>query len=709
MQFEIAQAKQDRATSSKLDSADKVYQMLNQLASEPLHVPVFPDLAAFDVDGPEFNCVKIAEDGFCYPIKGMSDRLHSVISRAEEFGPYSPLGKSLRNCAEIWLDALKSIDPSNDEAILRLHLAPSILLGEEGPVEEEVKNGRRYIHFPTAVINHGPGIALDVVVRIESESTAIKFDSDEELILGTLQRGETRYPIFKFWQGDDAPITVKVVVTFWDFTKEDRGREESEPFQWPGFMHYVQGPISNPFVIGRPVAIKSELETVFRGRTWQLNKLCELVQQEQGMLLFVRGLRRVGKTSLILQFREKIREKGFPVVYVDCDLLEKQITLTNATWGEVDFLHQVAIIAAAVAGIDREPEEFAPNPTQAHIQFRNFLQSIATNNKGVILAFDETDYFGKGKFADFAPAVLDLLADLTRQKISSVFVHELTDGFWNEPRKIPNYFGIRVGLLNRDQTRLLATSKLVESDKIARLDVLDSDAKSRALNEMPSLIFTPLAFEYLWLVTGGYPFITQLICHYLLESKISSPQKSDGKFNAVVEVEDVRRIVQQIVMSEDDLAQIEYLSLGFGDDEKQLLLQIGQIDNSSYRDIEPRDGLLNFLRLARDGTSMQLREKYAEESAEDYAKFRDKYNKDSTWTAIRRLKQKRVIVGYDDIEDEQDEQDFSESKDRDGQANAYGRQGSKQMNSNLRLRVGFLWLYLRSSPSEAVTAGDSAE
>lgn len=653
------------ALSSQIDSSDPVLAEAVKLAME---------------------WIQVAQDAFgelLFPRGRMIAHLKDVRPRIAERSKLDTSlehWNSLLSILDEWLNALEKIDDRNGSVALQIILAPSMLLGkeviEEGIVDEGNKRFR-FINLPVLVINNGTGPAIGVELEIEGLGDTCSLVGIElgdkrlpppdngKVKLGPLNRDCWKFIAFELRQETDAELTLQIIANFCDYTKDNLSRVASEPFTWPKFANQVetsmkigeqQVRVSNPFVIGRPVAIEAELKTVFLDRDKELTRLQDLVNQKFGTLVFIKGPRRVGKTSLILQISERIKDE-FLVVYVNCNLLEQQIQVIQSAWTEAKFWHEIADIVIAAAKIARESPAFSADPTQAHIQFKEFLEGIKNDlGKRVLLVFDETDEFGKGNFKAIAYPILRVLEDLRRQGISSVFIHELTDPFWEQLGI--GYENIRVEFLSFHEMRSLASAKLVAPTTAANLG-------SHQMACLPNLDFTPLALAYLWQVSGGYPFIVQLICHHLVQNRIGTPFEPTDTFNTVVDVEDVKNIVQRIILSADDRAQIEYLSLGFGTDEKKFLVKVGRPRKSGEMDIDPRYGLLKPLVLSKNGKSVQLRDKYR------FPQQKEFYDSASTRRAVELLLQKRVI---DDLKNTQ---------------NALERLGP-----NLRLRVGFLWLYL---------------
>ena len=629
------------------EALSKVYEMFDQL-SEPLSDVDFPSPAEL-AGAPDSVCtaVEIAREAFqlrC-PVEKMRLPLLKVDDLVRTKLPqHSPECRLLRRWSTKWLGRIETIDPLNSRACLQIQLAPSLLPKEieEEQIDEGTK--RRYVRLPLAIINNGPGPAFNINVQLEGGSQITVVGPPKAKVdLATLDPDKIEVATFRFWQMHDEEISVVVKVTYDDFT---RGHvSESKPFTWPPLAKDIQGPIHNPFVIGRPVGSRAEFHTLFRGRDDQLRKLRQAIHddegkiKDQGTFIFIRGLRRTGKTSLILQFREQIRDQNFLLVYMDCLLFEQQIALAKEPWSQERFLREVAGVVAATASVEL-PADRDVGKLQ---EFEGFLQFVQERTRcRLILVFDEADAFGREAFGGFAKPVLQFFNKLKEiEGFLFVFVHELTNGFW-EKQDFPHE-QVRVELLEPEDTKALATEV------------------------MPDLIYTPLALRYLWMITGGYPFLTQLVCHHLVEELNERRDPEAGTLNGIIEIGDIKRVVAQIILSEDDRPQIDYLRLGFSSEEKQLLLELARAD-----DVDAKTGLVRPVKVAeKNGVRVQIRNRDECESEEEHKRFHEQYGTEQRRHAFQRLLTKEVLDRTGDRE------------------HNHHREGS-----NLRLRVGFLWLYL---------------
>ena len=315
---------QAKRAASVAEALAKAYHVFAQLGN-PLSSVEFPHPDEFNDAPPSVaQAMQIAREAFrikCPVREEMSGPLLEVDRRIEEeLPPLSLEGAFLRFFSRLWLQAIQAVDPLASRARLRVQLAPSLWPSqeheEEGRLDE--KSAGRYVRLPIAICNHGPGTALNVEVQIEKSEQFLLDNSPNKVPLGSIKCDETKVITFRLHQGHEEGIEVKLKITYGDFVRDLV--TEFASFGWPPFTKDVLGPIDNPFVIGRPLGNKAEWNTIFLGRGEQLRRLRKAVVSVKGPggFVLVKGLRRVGKTSLLLQFKDVIREDGFLPVYMNC-------------------------------------------------------------------------------------------------------------------------------------------------------------------------------------------------------------------------------------------------------------------------------------------------------------------------------------------------------------------------------------------------------
>jgi hypothetical protein len=623
------------------DSLRRVYEVFDQLAT-PLSRVTFPDVEELADAPPSVRkAMDIVRDAFQlrYPVQEkMTPLLARVDGQVREALPlHSPEGMVLRHLADQWLEKIQSVDVLTSSADLTINLAPSLLLDEteEGKPSEDVEG--RHIRLPVAVANCGSGFAHNVEVQIQGQfapdgPTSVSFD--------VLDPDEAKVATFRLRQRHEKGTEVVLKATYSDLTHDKASKTAS--YEWPPFAKEVQGPIHNPFVIGRSLE-PAEWGALCVGRNDELRQLLGLFEgdRNRGDFVFVRGLRRTGKTSLILRFQEEIKRRGFLPAYIDCYGWEKQIESQSGqgSWVLRDFLTQVASVVAAQAEVEITEEE----EVGSWGGFREFLQRVQEQASRLVLIFDEADSFGEQPFAGFGGSALDCFKTCTEDGVHFVFVHGLTNQFWDA------YYG--------KEKSALADARFPHVP--VRVGLLkEREVEQLALRNVSDWVFTPLAMRYLWMVTGGYPALAQLICHHLVEDLNARRDQRSEMLNGAIETPHLKTVVTQIVLSEDDRSQVDYLALGFSREERHLLLELGR-----ENDIDVQTGLVKPVKvgLGENRAVVCLKNRDECTSEREYRKFRRRYATKEKLHAFQTLLTKQIL-------------------EREG--------------STLRIRVGFLWLYL---------------
>ena len=615
------------------------------------------------------------------PIDTMKPFLSNVIQDAKELeGPETLLlgrvPQNLISSAHRWIDEIDRICSQKSNADLELHLVTS-LPTSRNDVEEHTMVGTRransrQVRLPVAIINKGAGPAFRVRLAITGNSVV---GGKAETYLGTIRPDEIKSFVFEFHQ-DKPSATMNVSAIYQDFDGMEDKREL--PLRWPGLTNPLQSAIHNPYIVGRPISSPSEFDTVFRGRKEHLRTLRRTISgcQDHGTFIHVRGLRRTGKTSLLLQVRHELKEMLF--VYIDCLNAEMKIDmqLRNQNieereiipWIMGRFLQEIAF------ELTPDDELTIDSDVVTESQFETLFDTLRQQGKRVILVLDEADAFARSPlnkkmvegFGQPAKLILDFLKKLTAKGLIVVFVHELVDDFWSQ--NIFPHTEVRLGLLRREDTEELA--KQVS----------------------PDVIYTPLALNYLWTITGGYPFLIQLVCYYLVESlnqqltRLSTsirptrqwwnrfawharnllgrgvgPPATDS-VSGVVDIEYLKQIVEKMILSADARLQTDYLRWGFSKPESELLRLLtvpGRIDTQTGE-------IIPFRVESKVGPKVRLRNRDECTEDSDYDWIMKEFEKESLQVACRNLLTKEIFDRY-----QLDERDTS---------------------TNIRLRVGFLWL-----------------
>ncbi len=251
---------------------------------------------------------------------------------------------------------------------------------------------------------------------------------------------------------------------------------------------------------------------MFFGRAEELAHILDLLQTGTGVV-YVRGEKRVGKTSLLLYLKEHYLERANVVpIFIDCQLL--------SSLAGPDFFCEIANAVYAELQADSRIGDVGPPlrelfETAAPTEFIAYLKSVQS-------------YFGSTK--------LVLLMDEFSRTIDAYHQEQVGEQFFQQWRGIlqatmPYVSYLMViqqqtydSLVQRLSEQILdPSSSLVELGETILLKPL-SEKDARQLIERPThnyLDYSPRALRYVWRLTGGSPFLIHAFCFNLVSHMAS--------------------------------------------------------------------------------------------------------------------------------------------------------------------------------------------
>jgi hypothetical protein len=234
---------------------------------------------------------------------------------------------------------------------------------------------------------------------------------------------------------------------------------------------------------------------------------------DSGRIYVIRGVRRSGKTSLLLGLREKMNTDGakFLPVYIDISLWYLTLQEKAVSIDDVEgLLYELADSAARKAMLflseeeekkATEIEELLARTQDMKLEPSSFgilMDKLrASTGRKVVFLLDELDWWIKKEpFKGDAQALLAYLAGFSRSShCSIVLAHDWTTRGWDAP------YG--------EDDKLLPIPK--------RIKFLEKGAFDSLIRSMPRQV-TAVASEFLWKFTGGWPGLAQLICFEVSEA-----------------------------------------------------------------------------------------------------------------------------------------------------------------------------------------------
>ena len=281
---------------------------------------------------------------------------------------------------------------------------------------------------------------------------------------------------------------------------------------------FISEPVKNPYVAGDPVVGPG-----FKGREDILHELKQLwsgTTQPPSVVFY--GHRRMGKTSILRNINSRL---GSEVCLAYVNLL----ILGGAERGLSDLFLAIAdeIRASLPELPEAEMDEFDRHPELAFKQYLDLAQS-ALGKSRLIIALDEFEKLEEWMNAGRIPS-------------------NLLDTFRGYIQKDQNIAFAFAGLHELEEMTADYFNPLFASVRTIRVSFLSKEATFQVLANPPledfPLDFSREALERIWQLTGGQPYLVQLVGHYLV-SRFNRLTFEQGKqLEPVFSLEDVEAVI----------------------------------------------------------------------------------------------------------------------------------------------------------------------
>lgn len=465
-------------------------------------------------------------------------------------------------------------DEEQVRLVVRMDLAPPVAFAEMTGDVETV--------YPLLVENLGREPVTHLHLRVEPSPQYRLQDYDfeiDQLYSGQSQMLELhRTAVFE-------STTVTVGLTY----KSPYGKGEKKLSFWvlKGDKVLPQDRLlRNPYLPDGPLASSRDWDLFgdFPSRSAILDKIMAQIQSrsEKGAWINLYGLRRTGKTSLLLQLEQKLNalpKEGtvngdtsaliYVPVYIDLFDLDPA-----ESWDEKRVL---VVIANAILFELQEREMDFPSmgltvsdEGLTRDDFWQFVREVyrqAGEQVRLVIMLDEADLLAESPFAEFATQLLYALQSSTYRVSPGLYFVLATE------RAIGELWG-EFGELGQKRDGLCPLT--------IRLPLLSRDEVIHIAGIVDELEYSELAQEYLWRITGGYPSLVQVICYEIVNERASPGHKRSAAVTWPV----VHRVVDELIRNEDTHHYFNYLQLGFTESEWNSLGELvsgGSIDPSTMR------------------------------------------------------------------------------------------------------------------------------
>lgn len=281
----------------------------------------------------------------------------------------------------------------------------------------------------------------------------------------------------------------------------------------------------NPYIVGSPVRDKNALfgrETIFQSISDVLN------QTTTKNIIFIQGQRRIGKTSLLFQIPEIVKQENLKFIYFD--LQDKN----SKSLGSI--LHELTRKIVKELNLDNNQLLSKDQLEAEPILFeQNILQPIFRNlaSEKLVLLLDEFDILNDcdihsagGKFFEYLKYIIEQYKQLAI-----------------------------VAVVGRQIDDLKNLQSLFKESQTFNLDVLNQEDTEKLIKEPARgiLEYEYEAIEYILKLSAGHPYFTQAICFALfVEAEVNN--------HWIVTKEDVEKIIDRVI--ENTQGGLDWFSQG---------------------------------------------------------------------------------------------------------------------------------------------------
>ena len=256
--------------------------------------------------------------------------------------------------------------------------------------------------------------------------------------------------------------------------------------------------IVNPYQAGNPLVLSRK--ALFKGRRDLRDSVVNALYERTRPTLILRGSRRMGKTSFLLQLPSLLPGRTIPV-FVD---MQKPSNRANDSAFLLGLAQAIGQSAKPYRVILPEPDhvEFDRFPFQAFGQWLDELVLPKLRDFDILIAFDEFEKFGQA------------IADAT---LSKQVLDELRYTIQHRTKIALLFAGVRtLDELGPDWSSYFINVRVLSISYLSRKDAVELIRNPDPEVEF-NLAYDDEAVEHILANTLGHPHLVQLVCHCIVE------------------------------------------------------------------------------------------------------------------------------------------------------------------------------------------------
>jgi hypothetical protein len=409
--------------------------------------------------------------------------------------------KALLNCSGLVAREIKLLEGS---AVISIDLRNREILASDE---------NRALYFE--ILNKGQELASNISITLQAEGPGLLVTGDTVKKLPVLESGTRKEISFGISARNSLETTAKGNVIF-----SDRSREGKQvPFSFPITIlekSAVFREIQNPYIVGK--ALKGGVPLFFgREDAFDFINKNILVAKDHHTIV-CHGLRRTGKTSLLYHIEYRgFSDKRLVPINIDMQGIGNEKHLYST-------LSDAIAKKLALSGFAHEkPADFG--------EFKDFLEKIkpGLGEKIIVLMLDEFE------------AIQTLAED---KRISKTSFNNIRHLMQHEEKLIFLFCGThKLEEMSADYWSIFFNTAIYY-----RLSHLQPKDAVRLIKEpvKGQLTYDDLAVEQILKMTGGQPYLVQLLCRNLVNDLSENKKKND------VVIDDVDDAVEHIIKEREE-------------------------------------------------------------------------------------------------------------------------------------------------------------
>ena len=432
------------------------------------------------------------------------------------------------------------------------------------------------------VKNSGPGVARNIKVALASADLSIK--ESTILTIPILKHGDERSLHFIVKPRTLNPSAeVRLLVRYIDPDDRPIINTENRTLVLKDFVR-KKFPPHSPYVWGQPLKADTK---VFYGREDVFNFLkTRFWGEERNKIIALQGERRMGKTSILYQFKKRRIFGDYRLVFFDFQARYANVDSTQEFL--YHFARRIRREAKLSSPLQVERSEFLVGQREYYDIFEAWLDRVEAELAGldtqVVIIFDEFEKLLGRRFDDHVNVnqrlVEELLQYLRSLMLTRTRFNWIITGSWSLVAKQREYFSALFGM---------ALSYWVSYLNRAEAVVLIQEPVQEYLT------YDQAAIERILRLTGGHPYHIQIICDELFN-------RAQEQNNHRVAVQDVNQVIDHTLQQVTETNfRIIWASLN-DPVSRKVLAAVAEAMQEPGRFVH-KDHVFNFLRRRHPGQS----------------------------------------------------------------------------------------------------------